>query len=438
MDNLTPSPKEEFLELTNRIRESFRETKNMIKIKKTRFLYFSLCILFAVFFGALGGALSDYFLACHSCETCSVSQEQVSQDKTSEQQYVPQTTHEQKVINAVNQAFPSVVSIVVTKDLPVLEEYYFNPFQDFFWEGFEIPQYIEGETEEIEVGGGTGFIISEDGLILTNRHVVSDEDAEYTVLTNDEEKYPATVLAKDPLNDLAVIKIETGRKFTPLPLGDSDSLQEGQTVIAIGNALGEFKNTVSTGVISGLERDIIASGGGKTELLEDLIQTDAAINEGNSGGPLLNLAGEVIGVNVAMSEEAENIGFAIPINDAKRGIKQVEEKGEIAYPFLGIYYIIITPEIKENLDLPVGYGALIGMDEKGEETEGAVVSGSAAEEAGLKRGDIILEFDGSQVSRENPLSEILMDYNPGDIVVLKIMRDGKEETLPITLGKRED
>jgi S1-C subfamily serine protease len=153
---------------------------------------------------------------------------------------------------------------------------------------------------------------------------------------------------------------------------------------------------------------------------------------------LLNLAGEVIGVNVAMSEEAENIGFAIPINDAKRGIKQVEEKGEIVYPFLGIYYIIITPETKESLGLPVGYGALIGMDEKGEETEGAVVPGSAAEEAGLKRGDIILEFDGSQVSRENPLSEILMSYDPGDIVALKILRDGKEETLPITLGKRED
>ena len=428
-------------EKTSLLKEFQIKMKNVFKkeAKTARlngFFFFSFFILAALSFGALGGALSDYFL---SCETCICPEPVLSDQEDSGKQYIPQTTHEQKVINAVEKASPSVVSIVITKYLPVIEEYYFSPFQDFFWEdfGFGIPQYKEGEKEEVEIAGGSGFIISEDGLILTNRHVVADEEAEYTVLTNDEEKYSATVLAKDPINDLAVIKIEADRKFIPLPLGDSDFLQEGQTVIAIGNALGEFKNTVSTGVVSGLKRDIIASGGGETELLENLIQTDAAINQGNSGGPLLNLAGEVVGVNVAMSENAENIGFAIPINDAKRDIKQVEEKGEIVYPFLGIYYVIVTPEMKEKLGLETGYGAWIGMDENGEEAEEAVVSGSAAEKAGLKRGDIILEVDGKEISEGNTLSEILLSYSPGDIITLKIIRNGKEETLPATLGKRE-
>ncbi len=189
--------------------------------------------------------------------------------------------YENAKISAVKRVSPAVVSIIVTKDLPVLERYYVNPFEgfgnDFFNQFFGMPQYREKGTEKREVGGGTGFVISSDGLILTNRHVVQDEKAEYTVLTNDEKKYQAAVLARDPVLDLAVLKIEKNG-LSAAVLGDSDKLELGQTVIAIGNALGEFRNTVSVGVVSGLSRQITARGAGQTEVLKDVIQTDAAIN----------------------------------------------------------------------------------------------------------------------------------------------------------------
>ena len=283
-------------------------------------------------------------------------------------------------------------------------------------------------------------------MILTNGHVVSDKDADYTVLTNDGKKYPARVLARDSIRDLAVIKIE-GEKtidnqgklnlksFPPLKLGDSDKLQIGQTVIAIGNALGEFRNTVSVGVISGLGRTVTASGGGMIETLEDVIQTDAAINKGNSGGPLLNLKGEVIGVNFAMAQQAESIGFTIPINKAKKDIKQVKTLGKIVYPFLGTRYVLINEEIQKENNLPVDYGAWV---QKGEGGEAAIFPGSAAEKIGLKEEDIILEFNGEKITLENTLAKIIMKYNPGDIITLKILREGKEKIFELTLGERSE
>ncbi len=255
-------------------------------------------------------------------------------------------SQEDKVVRTVKEVSPAVVSIIVTKDLPVMEQYYqeYNPFEgdDFFKQFFEddffapfqfqIPQYRQKGTEKREIGGGTGFIVSSDGLILTNKHVVVDEEADYTVLTNEGEKVPAQVLARDPIEDIAVLKID--RDDLPVvKLGDSDKLAIGQTVVAIGNALGEFRNTVSLGVISGLRRSIMASSGlGQTEQLSEVIQTDAAINQGNSGGPLLNLQGEAIGINVAMAQGAENIGFALPINKAGRDIDQIKKQGKISYP----------------------------------------------------------------------------------------------------------
>jgi len=243
-------------------------------------------------------------------------------------------------------------------------------------------------------------------------------------------------LARDPVKDLAVIKIESEEEFNPLSLGDSDQLQPGQTVIAIGNALGEFKNTVSVGVVSGLKRTITASGGGQTEVLKNVIQTDAAINQGNSGGPLLNLKGEVVGVNVAMAQVAENIGFSIPINEAKKDIEQVKTLGKIVYPFLGIYYTVITSQLQEGYDLQVDYGAWVGRNAVGEMTETAIFPDSAAEKAGLKRDDIILEFDSRKITAENPLAEIIMDYQPGKVVVLKILRAGKTKFIPVALGEQ--
>jgi len=354
----------------------------------------------------------------------------------STKEYLPQTSQEEKIISAVNEVSPAVVSIIITKDLPIIEEYYINPFEEFFGESpfeFQIPQYRQKGVEKKEVGGGTGFIVSSDGMILTNRHVVLDEEAEYTVLTNDGKKFSAKVLARDSVQDLAIIKIEkTDESFKVVKLGDSSKLQTGQTVITIGNALGEFRNTVSVGVISGLGRTITATGGGLVETIEDVIQTDAAINKGNSGGPLLNLAGEVIGINTAMDVEAENIAFAIPINKAKRAIEQVKSFGKIVYPFLGVRYFLITPEIQQEDNLPVDYGALITSGEG----EPAISPGSAAQKAGLKEGDIILEFGEEKITSDNSLAKIIMKYNPGDEVVLKILRGAQEKDISVVLGSR--
>jgi len=372
-------------------------------------------------------------------------------EKETIQEYLPQTSQEEAIIKVVNENSPAVVSIVITKDVPIIEEYYYNPFQEFeqfFGQPFEfqIPQYRQKGTEKKEVGGGTGFVVSEDGLILTNRHVVLDTAADYTVLTNDGRKFPAKVLARDPAQDLAVIKVEKEKivdnqgklilkPFPTVKLGDSDKLQIGQTVIAIGNVLGEFRNSVSVGVISGLGRTITASGGGLVETLEDVIQTDAAINQGNSGGPLLNLKGEVIGINTAMVLEAQSIGFAIPINKAKKDIEQVKTSGKIFYPFLGVRYVLINEEIQKENNLPVDYGAWVI---KGEGGQAAIFPGSAAEEAGLKEGDIILEFDNQKITTENTLAKIIMKYNPGDKVTLKILREGKEKIFEVPLGERSE
>jgi S1-C subfamily serine protease len=367
-----------------------------------------------------------------------------------EQVYLPQTSQEEAIIKVVKEASPAVVSIVVTKDVPKLELYYENPFEEFFGGPlfeFKIPQYRQKGTEKQEIGGGTGFIVSQEGMVLTNAHVVSDEKADYTILTNDGKKYPASVLARDATRDLAVMKIEEkpdSKSFPTLELGDSDKLQIGQTVIAIGNALGEFRNTVSVGVISGLGRRVTASGGGTVETLEDVIQTDAAINRGNSGGPLFNLKGEVIGVNFAMAEAAENIGFAIPINKAKKDIEQVEKFGKISYPYLGIWYLVLNEEIQKEKNLPTNEGAWITRwtkDESGNwqiQDKPAVIPGTVAQIAGLKENDIILEFNQEKITPENSLAKIIMKYSPGDKVVLKVLREGKEFSVEIILGERSE
>ncbi|MBI2054161.1 MAG: trypsin-like peptidase domain-containing protein [Candidatus Staskawiczbacteria bacterium] len=347
-------------------------------------------------------------------------------------EYISPFSYEQAIINAVKEASPSVVSIIISKNLPTYEQEWLSPFGELF----DIPQYVQKGTEKREIGGGSGFIVSEDGLILTNKHVVADSKAEYTVLTNDGEKYPAKVLAKDPVQDLAIIKIEGDKKFKAIKLGDSSKIQIGQGVIAIGNALGELRNTVSVGVISGLERTILATGaGGLSETLEDIIQTDAAINAGNSGGPLLNSKGEVIGVNTAMAQGAEGIGFAIPMNKAKRDIEQVIKNNRIIYPFLGVRYVLINEEVKEKNSLPVDYGAWVIRGEGGEP---AITKGSAAETAGIKEKDIILEFNNEKITFQNSMAKIISKYNAGDKIVLKILRSGEEQIVEVILSERPE
>lgn len=343
--------------------------------------------------------------------------------------YLAETAQEERIIQVVKDVSPAVVSIILTRDEPVFEQILRDPFEDFFGgpSPFQIRELEQKGTEKREIGGGSGFLVSEDGMIFTNKHVVLHDDVEYTVLTKDGESYAAEVLARDPVQDLAVIKIEGSSPFPFVELGNSDKLEIGQSVITIGNALGEFRNTVSVGVISGLGRTITASDGqGFLETIEDVVQTDAAINRGNSGGPLLNLAGEVVGVNTATVMNAQNIGFAIPSNRARRGLYQVRELGEIVYPFLGVEY-----------ELRADFGVLI-VD---------VLAESAAENAGLEKDDVLVEFDGKKITLENSLGSIMQQYeeadakpvyNPGDTVELKVLRGEEELMLSAILGEREE
>ena len=417
----------------------------LLKAPQRQIFWFLILSIFISFiFGFLGGIFSGtYFYQEIKGYLSKTENEVIDFDKigaVKQEDYLPQTSQEEVIIKIVKEVSPAVVSIIISKDIPIIEEYYYSPFKWFF--EFKVPQYRQTGVEKKQIGGGTGFIISEDGMILTNKHVVLDDSADYTVLTLDGREFPAVVLARDPIQDIAILKInqegvvtENGEfEFKPFPqvkLGNSDKIQIGQTVIAIGYVLGRYQNTVSVGIVSGLGRTITASGGGFYETLEDIIQTDAAINRGNSGGPLLNLKGEIIGINTAIDVEGQSIGFAIPINKAKRDIEQVKTLGKIVYPFLGIRYVLITEEIQKNNELPVDYGVLIIRGQG----EPAIVAGSVAEKAGLKEGDIILEFNEEKITTENTLAKIIIRYSPGDEVSLKILRGEEEKIINVVVGE---
>lgn len=370
-------------------------------------------------------------------------QKYVKKEEPTTQQKV-EIQEKSETIDAVKKIQPSVVSIVVTQDLEKLYNQYQYPFDDPFFKDFFNDFGLEFETpnnnsqsneEEQKIGGGSGFIISNDGLILTNRHVVSYNDVKYTVITDNEEKYEAKVLAKDPVNDIAILKIEANN-LTPVDLGNSDSLQIGQTVIAVGYALGEYHNTVTKGVVSGLGRAITAgdTAGQSSEELSNIIQTDAAINPGNSGGPLVNLSGQVIGINTAIDASGQLIGFAIPVNDAKDDIESVKTDGEIATPYLGVRYQLIDKTIAENNDLPYDYGALVVRGENKDEL--AVIPGSPADKAGIVENDIILEVGGKKVNKNNNLAKSINNYKIGQEIELKIWHKGEEKTIKVKLEKR--
>ena len=356
--------------------------------------------------------------------------------------YQPAIDYEQAVVAAVQKASPAVVSITISKNVPIIEQCPYDPFgnlppefQQFFGNDMQgLTQPCDtGKTQLQEVGGGSGFIISSDGLILTNKHVVADTSASYTVLTNDGKKYDAKVLARDPNQDLAVVKI-TASGLPTVTLGDSDSLQLGQTAIAIGNALGEFSNTVSVGVVSGLSRTVTASTptGNGEETIHGVIQTDAAINPGNSGGPLLDLRGEVVGINTAIASDAQNIGFAIPINKAKTDISSVESTGEIEAPYLGVRYLPVTSDLAKQQNLPVDYGALV----RGSDAGPGVMPNSPAAQAGLQAEDIILSVNGQKIDTDHALADLIDEYKVGDTITLVIERSGKQITLTATLVVR--
>jgi len=334
------------------------------------------------------------------------------------------------IVQVAKDVCPAVITIVITKDLPKVEGFYYFPFggQEFIF-----PKIKKGK-ERTKIGGGSGFIVSPNGYILTCNHVVADLEADYTVILDPKHKYPAKILARDPLIDVAVLKIN-GKDLSSLELGDSNKIELGETVIAIGNPLGEFEDTVSSGIISGLSRKIRAYGrmSFKATSLRGLIQTDAAINPGNSGGPLVDMEARAVGINTAMVMGAENIGFAIPINYARATLEEVKKYGKIQRPFLGIRYIILNKEIAKIQKLPVNYGALIVRESLGEP---AVVKGSAAKKADLKEYDIILEIDNEKVSEENTVADILQKHKVGDEINLKVLREGKEINLKAKLEER--
>ncbi len=349
-------------------------------------------------------------------------------------------TQEDLIVQTVKNISPAVVSVIATKDLPIIEQYYVNPFgsndlfKQFFGEEFlpqiEIPQYQQKGTEKRQISSGTGFFVSEDGYLLTNKHVVLDKEAEYSIVLNDGRKLPVKIIVRDSVQDVAILKVD-GKGFKFIPLGDSDKLQVGQTVVVIGNALGEFQNTVSVGVVSGLHRSLVASG----EQLQEVIQTDAAINPGNSGGPLLNLEGRVVGMNTAMAIAAENVGFALPINVAKKGIADSKEFGKIRYAYLGVRYAPVNASVKEEKKLSVDYGALLI---KGQNGESAVMKDSPADEAHLQEGDIILEYNGKVINQNNTLSGMINGSRIGDTVMLKVLRGAITTNFSITLDERPE
>lgn len=307
---------------------------------------------------------------------------------------------ENAIIDTVENSSPSVVAIGVTQRV-------INPFDPT-----ALPRNRQSTI-------GTGFVASDNGVIVTNRHVVSDLNANYTVVTKDGKKLEVEKIYRDPTLDLALVKTkQDGLKG--LKLGDSSKLKVGQTVIAIGNALGRFSNTVTTGVVSGLGRSIDAGDpfGRQIEMLEDLIQTDAAINPGNSGGPLLNSAGEVIGVNVAVSESAQNIGFAIPINSVKAITDEFITTGKISRAFLGVNYQVVTRDYAILNEIPQGAYII------------EVVPGSAAEKAGIEAGNIITKIEGKAVDTQNFISEFIRGKKPGDKIKIELWKDdgGKGET----------
>lgn len=316
------------------------------------------------------------------------------------------TESEQTISSVVEKVKPSVVSIVTSVGA--------------------------GRMGYTQQAAGTGIVVSKDGYILTNRHVIAGARSASVAMSDGTTYKDVKIVGTDPLNDLAFLKISGAKNLTPASLGDSKTIRIGQGVVAIGNALGQYQNTVTSGIVSGLGRPVVASSDGSgqnAESLSDLIQTDAAINSGNSGGPLLNLEGQVIGINTAVASEAQSIGFAIPVGAAKGLLKHLLETGKVERAIVGVQYVSITPEVKEEYNLSVSQGDLV-----------TAISGSAiqangpAAKAGIKEKDIITKVNGVEVGPGRSISTLVGEFKPGDKVTLTILRNGKTQDISLTLG----
>ena len=369
--------------------------------------YKKFIVSFALIFiiGAAGGAITSGGIFYYLYESGKIKGKEVVNN------VVEKVTVEEgsAVVDAVKKISPSVVSITTTS----------------------LAQSLWGNVVE-QQGGGTGFVVTNDGLIMTNKHVIAGA-TDLKVVTNDGQYYEAKVVAQDPLFDIALVKIEA-KGLVVAELGDSDALDIGQKVVTIGNALGEYQNSATAGIISARARAITASDKtGGASRLEGLIQTDAPINPGNSGGPLVNIRGQVVGINTAIDQSGNSIGFAIPINGAKVALDSYLKNGKIIRPYIGVRYVNITRDFASINKLDSTYGALITT--AGERGVLAVVPGGPADKAGLKENDIILEINGEKVTDSKGVISILSAYAPGQSVEVKYMRKGEEKTVNVVLGE---
>lgn len=331
-------------------------------------------------------------------------------------------TEESVITQVVKKTIPSVVTVSISTTQTTQDTLQINPFDPFS------PYSIQpGQSQKIEQNIGSGFIVSADGLIITNKHVVSDTTATYKVIMSDNKTYPAVQIFRDPLNDLAIVKIDA-KNLPALALADSDKLQLGQLAIAFGTPLGEFRNTVTQGIVSGLGRGITAGGPfeGSVERLDGVIQTDAAISPGNSGGPLVDSAGQVMGINTAVSMQGQNIGFAIPSKVIKGLVDNYTQSGgKISRAYLGVRYKLLDKETAVLNDLVEGAYVV------------EVVVGSGAEKAGIQKGDVIAKINGNKITQDTDLSGTIKGKKVGDHVILQIWRDKQLKDIDVTLSEAQ-
>jgi serine protease Do len=385
-------------------------------MSKFRRFLIGIAIGVLILVSVLGGAISERLFGYKILDKFFPPHQGISSQEVLQQRVL---TEESVVIEVAEKVSPSVVTVGIIKTQRVLDLFEWDPFMDPFGIFFQ----PKSKEQKIKRDIGSGFIVSADGLVVTNKHVVADTQAKYRVITKDDKEYEVKKIYRDPVNDLAILKIDASG-LKPVELGDSDKLKVGQFVIAIGTALGQFRHTVTTGVISGLGRGITAGSPfeGYVERLDNVIQTDAAINPGNSGGPLLNSAGQVIGVNVAVAAEGQNIGFALPINLVKESLANFEKTGKFDRPFLGVRYRMISQDLALLNDVPQGAYIV------------EVIEGSPADKAGIKEGDIITKIDGQLVrEKDGGLAKLIAQKKIGETVRLTIWRDGEQKEVSATL-----
>src|SRR3989344_4047043 len=342
--------------------------------------------------------------------------------------------YQEKIMLAIEKALPGVVSIAASKSAELVAE-------DLRKMGVPPEQFSEKLNDEtvdgkVSVSGGSGFIVDPSGIILTNKHVVQDKKATYKAVIAGES-YDLQILGVDPLADIAILKILNPPSSLPrISLSKTKQVKLGMAVIAIGNALGEFSNTVSTGIVSGLSRFLsaITDIEGHQERLRGLIQTDAAINPGNSGGPLINLDGEAIGINSAIVFGAQNIGFAIPIDRARKDLEEIKKHGHIRSPFLGVKYVLLNKTVADHFKISLRHGALVMRE--GLPEDKAVLPGSAAYEAGIKEHDVIVAANGKEITEKETLEDVLSNCNVGDKLNIQVLRKNQKMSFDIILEDR--